>query len=202
MPHSQLVLPTGTGKRMSVTFGVVLDANVLFPITLCDTLIRAALAGLYRPHWTVTILDEIERNLVEHERTTPNKARYRRQRMEAALPHAMVSGHEALIPAMENDVKDRHVLAAAVYAGARLIVTENLRDFPSSACGRYDVEAWSANTFLLELLDAAPAVMVRIIHEQAIDLRNPPQSPAKVLTRLARTAPDFAREAFRLVYPE
>lgn len=186
---------------MSAAVGVVLDANVLFPIALCDTLVRAALAGLYRPHWTAAILDEVERNLVAHDRATAGQARHRRGRMEAALPSALVTGYESLIPAMENDPKDRHVLAAAVRTGARLIVTENLRDFPASACAKYDVEARRADAFLTDLLDAAPEIMVEIIREQAADLRHPPQAPAQVLARLARTAPTFAREVYRRLYP-
>ncbi len=49
---------------MSSTFGVVLDANVLIPMALCDTLMRAAIARLYRPYWTAQILEEVERNLI------------------------------------------------------------------------------------------------------------------------------------------
>jgi predicted nucleic acid-binding protein len=186
---------------MSAAFGAILDANVLFPIALCDTLIRAALAGLYRAYWTAAILDEMERNLIAHERATAAQAQYRRRRMEAALPHAAVTGYGPLVAAMTNDPKDRHVLAAAVRAGARVIVTENLRDFPASACAPYDVEARNADAFLTALLDAAPAIMAEIIREQAADLRRPPQTPAQVLARLARTAPTFAREAYRLIYP-
>jgi hypothetical protein len=45
-------------------FIVVLDANVLFPFTLRDTLLRAAAAGFYQLRWTSLILDEMARNLV------------------------------------------------------------------------------------------------------------------------------------------
>ena len=45
-------------------FIVLLDANVLFPFSLRDTLLRAAAAGLYRLRWPSRILDETTRNLV------------------------------------------------------------------------------------------------------------------------------------------
>jgi hypothetical protein len=57
--------------------------------------------------------------------------------MERAFPDAMVAGHEALIPSMANDPKDRHVLAAAVRGRADVIVTSNVRDFPPAACEPY-----------------------------------------------------------------
>ena len=47
-------------------FKVVLDANVLYPFTLRDTLLRAAAAGLFQAYWSEKILDEATRNLVDH----------------------------------------------------------------------------------------------------------------------------------------
>lgn len=52
-------------------FIVVLDANVLFPFTLRDTLLRAAAAGFYQVRWTAQILDEMQRNLVSTGIPTP-----------------------------------------------------------------------------------------------------------------------------------
>jgi hypothetical protein len=40
-------------------FIVVVDANVLFPLTLRDTVLRAAAAGLYQLRWSKEILDEM-----------------------------------------------------------------------------------------------------------------------------------------------
>ena len=40
-------------------FSALLDACVLVPITLADTLLRLAEAGLYRPLWSTTIIDEM-----------------------------------------------------------------------------------------------------------------------------------------------
>jgi hypothetical protein len=37
---------------------VVVDANVLFPFTLRDTVLRAATAGFYQLRWSAEILDE------------------------------------------------------------------------------------------------------------------------------------------------
>ena len=44
---------------------VVLDANVLFPFTLRDTLLRAAAEGYFQVFWSAQILEEARRNLIE-----------------------------------------------------------------------------------------------------------------------------------------
>jgi len=114
---------------LAAPFKVVLDANVLFPFTLRDTLLRAAADDFFQLYWSQQILDEMERNLVATGRVTNAQASKLRNAMTSHFPEAMVTGHEPLIHGMPNDEKDRHVAAAAVKAGARLIVTNNLKDF-------------------------------------------------------------------------
>jgi hypothetical protein len=43
---------------------VVVDANVLFPLTLRDTMVCAAAADFYQLRWRKQILDEMERNSI------------------------------------------------------------------------------------------------------------------------------------------
>ncbi len=170
---------------------VLLDANVLFPIALCDTLMRTARAGMYEPYWSETILDEMERNLVKHDRATWEKARRRRMNMQGTFPNAVVHGYEVRIAEMTNDPKDRHILAAAVHSRATVIVTHNRRHFPAHALAPYGIEAQSADTFLHSLFRSDPDTVARIITEQAERLRNPPQSVEQVLNNLSLEAPTF-----------
>src|SRR5688572_2201843 len=100
-------------------FKVVLDANVLFPFSLRDTLLRAAAEGFFQLYWSEQILDETTRNLVAMGTVTDEQAARLRSAMTGHFPEAMVTGHEHLIDAMPNDEKDRHVVAAAVKAGAQ-----------------------------------------------------------------------------------
>jgi predicted nucleic acid-binding protein len=110
-------------------FIVLLDANVLFPFSLRDTLLRAAAAGFYQVRWSSQILDEMTRNLVSKGAMPEDKATRLRAIMTREFPEAEVTGYEHLIAAMKNHEKDRHVVAAAMKAGAQVITTSNLRDF-------------------------------------------------------------------------
>jgi UDP-glucose 4-epimerase len=68
-------------------FKVVLDANVLYPFTLRDTLLRAAAAGLYQAYWSERILDEATGNLIAAGRMTREQAA-RRARTKKSSPRS------------------------------------------------------------------------------------------------------------------
>ena len=170
------------------SFIVVLDANVLFPFTLRDTLLRAAAAGLYQLRWSARILDEMTRNLVSTGTMPEDRVSRLRAIMEREFPEAKVTGYEHLIDAMQNDPKDRHVVAAAaVKAGAQVITTTNLKDFVVLPDG---VEAQSPDDFLCNLFDLDPIGFEELLRAQAADLVKPPMSFEELLERLARIVPE------------
>lgn len=169
-------------------FVVVVDANVLFPLTLRDTLLRAAAADFYQLRWTREILDEMERNLVSTGTMPADKSARLRRTMEQFFPEAMVTGYEALIAVMQNDTKDRHVVAAAVKAGAQVVTTANLRDFRQLPDG---IEAQSPDEFLCNLFDLDPERFIEVLHEQAVDLQRPAVTFAELLDRLTRSVPEL-----------
>ena len=111
---------------------VVLDACVLIPMPLADTLLRLA-AGprLFLPKWSDQIMGEVTRTLRETFGLSAQKAMYRESEIRRHFPEAWIEDYENLIPAMTNHLKDRHVLAAAVRAGAKTILTYNIKDFPA-----------------------------------------------------------------------
>jgi hypothetical protein len=172
-----------------VPFVVVLDADVLFPFTLRDTLLRAAAAGFYQVRWSPQVLDEMERNLISTGRVTKEKAARLRAVMEREFPEALVTGYEPLIGAMKNHQKDRHVVAAALKAGAQVIVTANLKDFRKLPEG---VEAQPPDEFLCNLFDLEADAFVELLRGQAGDLVSPPVTFEELLVRLARIVPDLA----------
>lgn len=172
-----------------MAFRVVLDANVLFPFSLRDTLLRSAAAGYFQLYWSEEILNETERALVATGTTTAEQAARLRATMIAAFPEAMVIGYESLVDAMPNHEGDRHVAAAAVKAGAQVVVTNNLRDFAALPDG---VEAQAPDEFLTNLFDLDPDGMVEVVRAQAGALRKPPRSQGELVGALAKTVPEFA----------
>lgn len=91
---------------LAAPFKVVLDANVLFPFTLRDTLLRAAADDFFQLYWSQQILDEMERNLVATGTVTHAQAATLRNAMTSHFPEAMVTGHEPLIHGMPNHERD------------------------------------------------------------------------------------------------
>jgi len=169
-------------------FIAVLDANVLFPLTLRDTLLRAAAAGFYQLRWSADILDEMERNLVSTRTVLADRAARLRATMETYFPEAEVLGSRPRISTLQNHPKDRHVVVAALEAGARVIVTSNLKDFVPLPDG---LDAQSPDNFLLDLFESDPAAFAELLREQAGDLVKPPVTFDELLARLDKIVPEF-----------
>lgn len=176
---------------MATVFPVVLDSCVLFPMALRDTLLRAAEAGLYRPYWSQEILDGATRNLVLTDRMAEEQAVRLQTQIQRAFPQAMVEVPNTLIASMTNDPADRHVLAAAVFSGASVIVTFNLKDFSEKALEPWQIEAQHPDAFLCNLYDLFPEAVIRLIKRQANALRSPPKTVVDILQILRRQVPEF-----------
>lgn len=170
----------------------LLDACVLYPLSTRDLLLRGAERYLYSIRWSEDIIEEVRRNLVEDQRCTTEQAAHLVGQMTSAFPDATVTGHDSLIEAMTNDAADRHVLAAAIAAGADVIVTDNVGHFPTDACDQYGIEVQTADEFLSYSFDLAPTVMGDIFLEQVRDLERPALDAAAALAALGRRLPWLA----------
>ena len=176
---------------MRADYIVLLDACVLIPMPLADTLLRMAEAPrLYLPKWSQMIMDEVTRNLVKKWNMEPEKARRREEELRWHFPEAWVEGFEPIIDVMTNDPKDRHVLAAAVRAHSHLIVTYNLRDFTDTSVGPWDIEVQGPSTFLRGIYDLDPGLFVHKLHEQAGAIGITLQ---RLLQSLSRNVPAFVQ---------
>ncbi len=89
---------------MRADYRVVLDACVLIPMPLADTLLRMAEEPrLYMPLWSQTIMDEVTRNLIAKWDIAPEQARRREEELRRHFAEAWVEGYEPLVGAMTND---------------------------------------------------------------------------------------------------
>ncbi|MEG4029736.1 MULTISPECIES: PIN domain-containing protein [unclassified Microcoleus] len=173
---------------------VVLDACVLFPMYLRDTLLSTADEGLYLPYWSQKILDEAIDNLIGGGKLSQEKAKNLENQIKLAFPEAMVEVPVGLEEAMTNDPKDRHVLAAAVTAGADIIVTNNLKDFRENDLAPWNIIAQSPDEFLSDLLDEYPDSIVDLLQQQSQKYKNPPKTFTELINFLGEKAstPKFA----------
>ncbi|MFS8148361.1 PIN domain-containing protein [Rhizobium sp. BR 249] len=172
----------------------VLDANVLFPMLLRDTLLRVASEDCFRVHWSPRILEEMTRNLISDYGMEPSRAETLRTAMQEAFPEANVEGWEEIEPTMRNDPKDRHVVAAAVAAEAAVIVTSNIRDFSNLPDG---IVALTPDEFLTEILVKSKAKVLKALTMQAAAYRRPRLTTSELIGRLALTSPRFAERALQ-----
>ena len=99
-----------------------------------------------------------------------------------------VTRYRSLVSAMPNDPKDRHVVAAAVKAGAQVIATSNIKDFSPLPDG---IDAQLPDDFLCHLFDLDQDVFIDMLRDQAADLTRPPVTFEELLDRLARAVPDL-----------
>lgn len=150
-------------------YSAFLDACVLVPIALADTLLRLAEAGLYRPLWSDRVLDEVV-DAIEaiHPELASGPARSRADAMQGAFEDACVTEWEDLVAGISlPDPDDRHVVAAALQGRADMVVTANVRDFPSEVLEPMGLEVQHPDEFLLNQFDLEPDLTIATLHRQA-----------------------------------
>jgi predicted nucleic acid-binding protein len=175
-----------------VVFPVVLDSCVLYPMYLRDTLLCAAEAGLYQVRWTDEILAGAFRNLIKDGRIDKTQADRLYQVMNRAFPEALIEMTDNLLPCMDNDEGDRHVLAAALIGKAEVIVTDNLKHFPKASLQKFNVTAQSADEFLLSLLDLSGDRLMSVLAAQAGRTNKPKLEIIELLDLLKNSVPQFS----------
>lgn len=160
---------------------VLLDANVLYSKVLSDYLVHAQYRGLVRLRWSSRILDEVIRNMKAKAAKRYSDPRDLGRRLAAAdgLRDYIERTHPtALVDPSENDFAqfahlampdpdDRHVVAAAVSAGADYLCTANTSDFPVSIMERLGMRRITPDVLLNGLVTDKPLEMVHA-HQQVI----------------------------------
>ena len=148
-------------------YAAVLDACVLVPNALCDTLLRFAESGFYRPLWSKQILEEAAYAIKKvHPEIPEDRIQNRMQVMNDIFYDALVENWQEVSAGLDlPDDDDRHVLEAAIAGSAQSIVTFNLRDFPLGQLETHGVEARCPDDFLLDQLDLHPGLALQILHQ-------------------------------------
>ena len=166
----------------------LLDSNVLYPAGLRDVLLRLADRGLYAPLWSADIHAEWMHNLMD-DRPDLDRAALERTRavIDGYFPEAVVTGYETVAAGLDlPDAGDRHVLAAAAHAGADVIVTANLRDFPADRLAQYALTAQRPDAFVAVLFGTDPDGALEAVRSHRAALQNPARSQDEYLAALER----------------
>lgn len=167
---------------------VIYDSCVLFPPSLRDLFVWLGITGACRPRWTAAIHEEWTRSVLA---MRPSVAAASLARccalMNAAVPDCLVSGYEPLVESVTlPDADDRHILAAAILAGAESIVTFNLKDFPGDLTRPRGVVAIHPDAFLVQLLESFEGEVCQAVRNQRGLLKSPPKTVKEHLATLEK----------------
>ena len=175
-----------------MTAPVLLDACVLVPQRLSSLLLTLAEEGLFEPRWSERLLAETERALTGKLGLSRDRAVRRLAAMREAFPEAAVHGFEPLEEELTCHAKDRHVLAAAIAAGADTLVTFNVRDFPDQSSQPHGITVTDPDVFLLELMARDGRGCQAAVEREAQRMRRPAMTTQDVLAGVASVVPTFA----------
>ena len=172
-------------------YTALLDACVLFPVAVCDSLMSVAATGLYAPKWTQRIEDEWTRSLEQKSGRPPGSCNVRRDAMRDAAPDWEVpeQAWRRIAPCLQlPDPDDAHVLAAAIAGHADCIVTANLKDFPEDALAPFGIQVIHPDEFLIAQMDLDSLSVLASFKEQRARLKNPAYTPSAFADALERNA--------------
>ena len=174
---------------------VFLDACVLYPTVLREVLLKVAAEGLYEPLWSPRVLEEWSRAAARLGEEQAVIASGEIALLRAAWPNAEVPDADDLSLDLP-DPADVHVVAAARQAGAEIIVTLNLRDFPARAVA--PIAVLHPDVFLRDIFARHPDEVTRAaesVRAEAERLSGAPWPMRKLLKkaylpRLGKAIPD------------
>lgn len=149
---------------------------------------QLALADLFRGKWTNQIHDEWIRNVAQRRPDlTLEQLKRTKDLMNSYVRDCLITDYEWLIPGLElPDPNDRHVLAAAIQGKVDVIVTFNLKDFPTEALAPHNIELQHPDDFLTCLIDLRPMQVAQTLEIVRKRLQNPPTTLEDYLKILLR----------------
>jgi hypothetical protein len=153
-----------------------------------NTLINSSGTSAFRARWTNDIHDEWTRSLKEaYPDIGVEKIQRIRGLIDASVPDCLVRGYKRIIDGLElPDANDRHVLAAAIKAGAQVIVTFNKSDFPEEILAEFDIEAQHPDDFILYQKEENLQAVLSQLQQCRIRLQRPPCTMENFIEKFRR----------------
>lgn len=181
---------------MISTFTAFFDANVFYGARLRSLVVYAAQTKLFRARWSDTVHDEWVRNLLKNRPDLKAEDLIRtRELMNAAVPDCIVTGFEPFMNCLElPDEGDRHVVAAAIMTRANVIVTFNLKHFPSEAIEGFRIHTKHPDEFLMDAFSLGANEMAEAVINDFLHYGKPPLTFDDYRQGLAKAGvPNFAK---------
>ena len=154
---------------------VLVDACVLHSACCRDLLIQCDMDGHLRLRWTDLILNEVERSILRRRPDlTSNQIRRTFRLMNQACPDALqISNPPKQLHFKLPDSNDNHILSAAVSTRSEVILTFNLKDFPSDILNHYKTMAQHPDKWLIKLFQNKTPDLKSSLEKCRTRLRSP-----------------------------
>jgi len=173
---------------MISTFAAFIDSNVFYGARLRSLILYLAQTGLFRARWSNDVHREWMTHLIRN-RPDLNESLLERTRrlMDGSVLDCLVTGYEPIIASLTlPDPDDRHILAAAIVAGAGIIVTFNLADFPDTAIEQFGIHARHPDEFILDAIAMNEPMCLEAVQEDLTHYVSPPMTVDSYIDSLER----------------
>lgn len=142
---------------------VLIDACVLYPTVMREVLLGVAARGLFTPLWSARILEEWARATAKLGDGYEDMARGEIAVLKARWPDAEITHTDQLEASLHlPDPDDTHVLAAAIAGDADVLLTMNLKDFPTRAVSAHGVVRRDPDGMLREMFEENPQAVGQV----------------------------------------
>ncbi|MCF6315936.1 MAG: PIN domain-containing protein [Marinosulfonomonas sp.] len=166
---------------------VLIDACVLYPTVMREVLIGVAAQGLFTPLWSTRILEEWARAAARLGAGQDAVARGEIALLRARWPDAEVDYSADLEASLHlPDPNDTHVLAAAIAGKADVLLTMNLKDFPTRVVSANGVLRRDPDGMLREMFAEHPDVVGEVaqsVRQMAEHLSGKKQDMRKLMEK-------------------
>jgi predicted nucleic acid-binding protein len=169
-------------------FTAFVDASALAGALKRNLLLTLAEAEFFRLRWSTCVLDETQKAIekILSGKGVPDaveRATRARASMEAAFEEATVTDYDKFLSACDSlpDPGDAHVVAAALKTQATMIVTDNLKHFPTSLLKPLNMEARSPDAFIADTIALDPGLAVAAIRRMRERFKKPEKAAELLL---------------------